>query len=389
MIVKLGPSRYQPRIYNGFDPNGKRIRVRGEICRTRKEAEKNERAMFDARDRGFELVPSDLTIIDLIEAYIAECEKNGLADKTLQEYRGVLDCRFRQHLGPVKATKWKRAQVNAWVTMLLAKGGRKKKTDETRPLNPKTVKHAMALGNAAYRFGKRMEIVYANPFEFVKAPKVRATPAKILTDEEVWRLQEAAKGSRWETFVTVALWLGPRRGETIALDWSAYDEAAQTLSVHSAMAQTRKHGIRRKETKTGVNRSIPVPVHVAKALVRQKALQAADELAAPHNAYLNPEGSIFSDEIGRRYTPMAATNAFQRLARKAKLSTTRLHDLRHHAATSLLRAGTPPTLVAEIMGHKLETLLRTYTHEIPDAQREKREALERFSAQLEAAINAH
>lgn len=95
----------------------------------------------------------------------------------------------------------------------------------------------------------------------------------------------------------------------------------------------------------------------------------------------------FSDEIGRRYTPMAATNAFQRLARKAKLSTTRLDDPRHHAATSLLRAGTPPTLVAEIMGHELETLLRTCAHEIPDARREKCEALERLSAQLEGAIN--
>lgn len=40
------------------------------------------------------------------------------------------------------------------------------------------------------------------------------------------------------------------------------------------------------------------------------------------------------------------------------------------------------------MGHKLETLLRTYAHEIPNAQREKREALERLSAQLEAAIKA-
>lgn len=222
----------------------------------------------------------------------------------------------------------------------------------------------------------------------MKAPKVRGTPARILTDDEVRRLQHVASGTRWDAFVTLALWLGPRRGETIALDWTAYDEGAQTLSVHCAIAQTRKYGVRRKETKTGVARSIPIPKHVAKVLVRQKALQAADELAAPHNAYRNLEGAIFTDEIGRRYTPMAATNAFQRLARKAKLSTTRLHDLRHHAATSLLRAGTPPSLVAEIMGHKLETLLRTYTHEIPDAQREKREALKRLSAQLETVINS-
>lgn len=171
MIVKLGPSRYQPRIYNGFDPKGKRIRVRGDICRTRKEAEKAERAMFDARDRGYNLVPSDLTVIALVKAYIDDCEKNGLADKTMQEYRGILDCRFRRHLGPLKAAKWKRAQVNAWVGALLEKGGRKKNKDEPRPLNPKTVKHAMALGSAAYRFGKRMAIVHEKPVRICEGTK--------------------------------------------------------------------------------------------------------------------------------------------------------------------------------------------------------------------------
>jgi hypothetical protein len=39
------------------------------------------------------------------------------------------------------------------------------------------------------------------------------------------------------------------------------------------------------------------------------------------------------------------------------------------------------------MGHTIETLLRTYAHARPDAQREKRAAIERLSARLEAAIN--
>ncbi|MGB8910616.1 MAG: tyrosine-type recombinase/integrase [Candidatus Cybelea sp.] len=143
--------------------------------------------------------------------------------------------------------------------------------------------------------------------------------------------------------------------------------------------------MRRKDTKTGLIREIPVPPIVARALARQRALQSADELAAPHGAYRNIDGAVFTDELGRRYTPMAATNAFQRLARKAKLSTTRLHDLRHHAASELLAAGVDPALVAAITGHSIETLLRNYALVRPDAQREKRRAIEKFSARLEAA----
>jgi integrase len=155
------------------------------------------------------------------------------------------------------------------------------------------------------------------------------------------------------------------------------------------MSQTKQHGTRKKGTKTGKTRVWPIEEGsaLAKALARQRALQASDKLAAPHDAYRNIEGAIFADELGRRYTPMAATDAFQRLARKAKLSTTRLHDLRHHAASQLLAAGVGAVLVAYLMGHSVQTLLRIYAHVQPDAQREKQIAIERLSARIDAIAN--
>ncbi|MGC2407608.1 MAG: site-specific integrase [Candidatus Cybelea sp.] len=383
MIRKRPSGRYQVQIDNGFDRAGKRLRIAGGAYRTKAEAQKAERAMLQARDRGFEFATSDATVVGLIELYVVECEKNGLSEKTVQEYRNMLDCRFRGFVS-VRAAQWKPAQVNAWIALLLERGGQKDENGKPRSLSAKTVKHAMALGNAAYRFGKRMEIVQRNPFEYVASPKLSKTPAKMLSGDELRALQGIVRGTRWEAFITIALWLGPRRGEAIALDWSAYNEEAKTLSIHCAIVQTRK-GVKRKDTKTGLTREIPVPPIVTRALARQRALQSADELAAPHGAYKNAADAIFTDELGRRYTPMAATNAFQRLARKAKLSTTRLHDLRHHAASELLGTGTDPALVAAIMGHTIETLLRTYAHARPDGQREKRIAIEKLSARLEAA----
>jgi len=40
------------------------------------------------------------------------------------------------------------------------------------------------------------------------------------------------------------------------------------------------------------------------------------------------------------------------------------HDLRHHHASVLLLTGVSPALVAERLGHDLNTLLRTYAHVI-------------------------
>jgi integrase len=52
---------------------------------------------------------------------------------------------------------------------------------------------------------------------------------------------------------------------------------------------------------------------------------------------------------------MALTNAFNRVARRAKLPTTRIHDLRHTAATFILSAGDNPVAAGKILGHSEES----------------------------------
>ncbi len=58
-----------------------------------------------------------------------------------------------------------------------------------------------------------------------------------------------------------------------------------------------------------------------------------------------------SPTIGRRARPEAATNAFAPLAIAAKLSTTRLHDLRLTAATHLIAGGVDVRTTDGILGH--------------------------------------
>jgi integrase len=58
---------------------------------------------------------------------------------------------------------------------------------------------------------------------------------------------------------------------------------------------------------------------------------------------------FFAGEVGRRVTPMAASRAFERISRKAGISTARLHDPRHTAATAMLLAGVEFTRPLERM----------------------------------------
>lgn len=48
--------------------------------------------------------------------------------------------------------------------------------------------------------------------------------------------------------------------------------------------------------------------------------------------------------------------------KRAALSSVTWHSLRHHHASTLLSAGVSPALVAERLGHDIQTLMRTYAH---------------------------
>jgi site-specific recombinase XerD len=63
------------------------------------------------------------------------------------------------------------------------------------------------------------------------------------------------------------------------------------------------------------------------------------------------------------------------LERAAFPATTRIHDLRHSAATLLLSRGVPIKVVSEMLGHAdVSITLSIYAHVLPDMQDEAADA---------------
>jgi integrase len=56
----------------------------------------------------------------------------------------------------------------------------------------------------------------------------------------------------------------------------------------------------------------------------------------------------------------------------------RLHDLRHTAASQMLMAGLPLSIVAERLGCTEANILRTYRHFIPGSDRDAAELMDRM-----------
>jgi integrase len=339
---------------------------------TRKEAERAERDSLSARDRGIDIIPGKVTVRELLTRYLLD-RSTRCAAKTMERYHQLADKNIAPSLGSIPLAKLRPAHISEWQSALQQSGGAK-----GGPLSAKTVFHARSVLHGALQWALQMQLTSRNPCEAVEGPKVSRSTAKALTPAEVSRVLTGAGEGRWGPFVTLAFALGARRGESLALSWADVDFDGKTVTISKSLGQTRA-GVALKGTKTDRVRMIALSRIGVDAFRRQRAIQAQDKLRS--NGSYKDQGYVFADELGGLISPMAATCAYERIARKAKISSTRLHDARHTMATTLLTGGTDIKTTSGILGHATTQMtLDTYAHLVADAQRD---ALDRLGATLE------
>ncbi len=90
---------------------------------------------------------------------------------------------------------------------------------------------------------------------------------------------------------------------------------------------------------------------------------------------------IFPPTVGTPQDPRNLYRNFQATLKQASLPRIRFHDLRHTAATLMLRQGINPKVVQEQLGHRDITLtLDTHSHVLPDIREEAIQKLDKVLA---------
>lgn len=87
---------------------------------------------------------------------------------------------------------------------------------------PTSVRHLHTFLRSGFAWGVRMQILPRNPLDAIAqdVPQ-RATPkTDAFTDAEMIALLDAARSTRWDAAIMLALAIGMRRGELAALRWS-------------------------------------------------------------------------------------------------------------------------------------------------------------------------
>jgi len=208
---------------------------------------------------------------------------------------------------------------------------------------------------------------------------VPETPFEFIEPDRVDELVAAATNARDRFLVALVAMTGARIGEVLGLDREDMHLLADSHVLGCSVAGPHLHVRRRADNANGAlaksrfPRSIPVPeeaVTLYADYAHERHLRLGDEEnpLVFVNCYRRPFGEAMSYQN--------AKEMFDRLARSTGIGV-RPHLLRHTAATTWLRQGTPRDTVQELLGHVSPTSMQPYLH--PNEQ-DKRAAIERGAA---------
>jgi integrase len=235
---------------------------------------------------------------------------------------------------------------------------------------------------AAFSTAVRRGLMPTNPSRYATVPRLRPIEVQPLSICDVHRVLDAAQRGRNPVRWSVALALGLRQGEALALTWSDVDLAAGTLTVrrqlqrhpwehgcgerppaHTPARCPRRHsgGLRFDDTKSGAGRrQLALPPQMLPQLLDHRRAQTQERRRA--GAGWQNLDLVFARPDGSPIDPRADHQTWKELLARAGVRNARLHDARHTAATLLLAQGVDGRVVMSLMGWSQAVLLTRYQH---------------------------
>lgn len=235
-------------------------------------------------------------------------------------------------------------------------------------LAPDTVAYTQGVLSTALNQAVADRLIPENPSRLVKKAKARHRKMRPLEEVQARALIERVRGTRDEAFYLVAVRLGLRRGELLGLQWEDLDFERRDMYVRRSVI-VRGGEERWSLPKDGEERSIRLGPKLASSLQAHRKRQAEErmryggEWEKPELVFPNPRGRVIRDST--------LHDLFKRILRSAELPDIRFHDLRHTAATLMLKNGLDVRTTADVLGHKDPAMtLRRYAHVLSDMQDE-------------------
>jgi len=362
---------WELRAYAGIDPLTNRQKYLTRTFRGGKREAQEALARFVTEVSGGGHAAQDTTVGDLIQQWL-DLARGELSPTTARGYDWIIKTYIVPKLGKVPLARLRTAQLDRFYGQLREKGGQ-----DGKPLSAATVRQVHAILRRALQQGVRWGWIATNPATLASPPRVRTPELAPPDPVQVVKLIETATATDpdFGCYLHLAATTGARRGELCGLRWKDVDIESGTLTISRAIVEAAHSVLVEKDTKTHASRRIALDPDTVDALRthRKRAEERAEERAAACAVQRRDDSYVFSaDPDGLRpWAPNDVTKDFIRLRKTAGLTSVRLHDLRHFAATRLLATGVPVRTVSGRLGHaNAATTLGVYAHFVEESDRE-------------------
>jgi integrase len=357
--TRTGESRYEVRL-RGVD--GKE---RSRTFRTKKEAERYERAQQGAIDQGQWVDPRSGRVT--LATWAAEWQRTVVHLRPTTQR--IYDANLRNHilpvLGEVELAKLTPSMLRAWVAGLMTKEG-----GHGQILSPGSVAQVYRTLNRVLAAAVDNESLARNPLRGVRPPRVESEPMRFLSHDEVATLATVID-PRYRALVLVAAYSGLRAGELIGLRRKHVDLLHRTITVVEQVQYIGGRMLASVPKSSAGRRQVAIPRLVVSALTEHFGRYS--DPGPEGLVFPAPEGGYLRLENFRKRAWTPATAA-------ADVAPLRLHDLRHTCASLAIAAGADVKVLQRMMGHASAALtLDRYGHLMPGQARSVADRLDEMA----------
>lgn len=372
----------------GYSIEGKQVRQRMTWTptpgMTEKQIEKElerQKVMFENSVQSGQYVDTkNIKLGEFCNEYL-DLTKSTLSPTTWRSYQRTIELRINPALGHIKLSDLRPLHVQKFIKQLeepgkvIDKNARykkgKQKADSKR-LSPATVKRIHAVLQSILGRAVRLGLIVSNPADSTKLdlPHVELPEVQILDEDAAVAVLEALETEplKYQVMIHLALCLGCRRGELIALHWSNIDfEKGMVKIEHSAykLAGTPEE-LKDPKNRSSI-RTLTIPEYCCKLLTAYHAEQTAERIKL---GTLWQDGDfIFTQWDGKEMNPDTVSKWFSAFLKRHNLPHVKFHALRHSSATLALQDGANIKAVAAHLGHSQLSTTNRYVHALESADK--------------------
>lgn len=369
-VYKGADGYWHARVTVGRRDDGRTDR-RHVMAGTKSEILEKKRKLEALRDSGQVPKPGgSWTVAKWLEHWLDAIARPSIRDSSYNAYRIAVTKHLVPGIGSHRLDRLQPEHLERLYRKMIEAGARPATAHQVH----RTVR--VALGEA-----QRRGHVVRNSAALAKPPRIHPEPVEPYSLDEVKAILAAAQGARNPARWSVALALGLRQGEVLALRWADVDLDTGSLRVRATrLRPVYEHGCggscgkapgfcpaRRQrnattgETKSAAgNRVVGLPDELIELLKLHREEQDRERTVAAQ--LWHEEGWLFTSPLGAALNPNSDYHAWKALLRRAGVRDGRLHDARHTAATVLLILGVPERTVMSIMGWSSTAMAARYQH---------------------------